>query len=61
MVNDEGDFSEEYLPAGGTQSPPPEELNDLYKKKETEAGGPKYGLSKPQRHKIRGKITNDKG
>ena len=60
MLSDKDDFSEEYVPASGTQSPPPEELSDLGKK-ETESGGPKYGLSKPQRHKIRGKITHDQG
>lgn len=60
MLSDKDDFLEEYVPASGTQSPPPEELSDPGKK-ETESSGPKYGLSKPQRHKIRGKIIHDQG
>ena len=59
MLNDKGDFSEEYVSDGGTKAPSPEELEDRDKKKETESKGPKYGLSKPERHKIRGKIIRD--
>ena len=60
MLNNKDDFSKEYVSDSVTQAPPSEELNDKSgRKKETESGGPKYGLSKPQRHKIRRKITHD--
>ncbi len=59
MLNEKGDFSDEYVSADVTEFPQPKESDEPDKKEETEFLGPKYGLSKPQRNKIRGKIIHD--
>jgi len=54
------DPSEEYISDGGTTCPLPEESTSTDYVDETKTDGHKYGLSKPQRHMIRGKIIHDK-
>lgn len=60
MSNDKDEFSVEYTPGNVTKSQSGE-ASGTEAKEETESGGPKYGLSKPQRRRIRGKIIHDQG
>ena len=54
------EFSVEYTSGDVTKSQP-DELRDTEAKEETKSGESKYGLSKPQRRRIRGKIINGQG
>ena len=60
MPDDKDEFSVEYASTDVTKTEP-DELGATEEKEETESGGPKYGLSKPQRRLIRGKIIHDQG
>jgi len=60
MPNDKEEFSVEYTSGDVTESLP-DEPSGIEVEKETETGELKYGLSKPQRHRIRGKIIHDQG
>jgi len=60
MPNDKDEFSVEYTSGNVTKSQP-REPSGTEAKEETESGGLKYRLSKPQRRIIRGKIIHDQG
>ena len=58
-MNDNEAFSEEYALDNETQSLPSEQLDKLDIANGMETDMNKYGLSKPERYKIKGKITHD--
>ena len=58
MSNDEDKVSAEYA-SGDVTEAPPDELGDTESKNETESGETEYGLAKPRRRRIRGKIIHD--
>lgn len=60
MSSDEDKVSAEYASGDVTESLP-DEPGDTESKNETEPGEATYGLAKPQRRRIRGKIIHGEG
>lgn len=61
MNETEDIFTSEYSKDAGNQTKTSEESITPSKDEETLSVGPKYGLSKPVRRRIRGIIFHDKG
>jgi hypothetical protein len=59
MPQDNELFSDKYVSDTGTQLPSAQKPPLPEEKDETEASPDKYGLAKPKRRKIRGKIIHD--
>lgn len=59
MSNSNQIFSQEYLSDSGTEFQHKDKYVADEKKDETEATPQKYGLSKPRRRTIRGKVIHD--
>lgn len=61
MFQNEGNFSEEYTKGYEPNPIITADTETPGDKGETESIGPKYGLSKPQRKRIKGTIIHDQG